>query len=104
MPKSGTAQFAAAARFYDFVDDKGVIRFLEYFLGRLEAKASAIIAGILEKQLIARLTKGDRMRLSLFAANPPSRFVISATADFGLAKEMVRRNATLKEPPGFIVS
>lgn len=33
-----------------------------------------------------------------------SRFVISSTNDFTLAREMIKRNPSLKEPPGYTVS
>ncbi len=33
-----------------------------------------------------------------------SRFVISSTNDFTVAREMIKRNPNLKEPPGYKVS
>ena len=33
-----------------------------------------------------------------------SRFIISSSTDFTVAREMIRRNPSLKEPPGFKMS
>ena len=59
---------AAEAGFYDFMDDAGKPHTAEHFLGSMEAKVSAIIAGILDKQSLSHLTDDDRVHLSLFAA------------------------------------
>jgi hypothetical protein len=59
---------AAEARFYDFVDSNGDPQSLEYFLGSMEAKAAAIIRGILERHSLGHLTRDDRVSVSLFAA------------------------------------
>jgi len=36
--------------------------------------------------------------------NRAARFVISSTNDFTLAREMIKRNPSLKEPPGYKLS
>jgi len=63
-----TRGIAAEAWFYDFIDTDGDRQSLEYFLGRLEAKVSGILAGVLEKESLAHLSSNDRVHVSLFAA------------------------------------
>jgi hypothetical protein len=65
---ASTRGIAAEAWFYDFIDADGNRQSLEYFLGRLEAKVSGILAGVLERESLAHLSTADRVHISLFAA------------------------------------
>lgn len=65
---ASTRGIAAEAWFYDFIDADGDRLSLEYFLGRLEAKVSGILAGVLEKESLTHLSNDDRVHVSLFAA------------------------------------
>jgi hypothetical protein len=66
--RASTRGIAAEAWFYDFIDTDGNRQSLEYFLGRLEANVSGILAGVLEKGSLAHLSNDDRVYVSLFAA------------------------------------
>jgi hypothetical protein len=65
---ASTRGIAAEAWFYDFIDADGDHQSLEYLLGRLEAKVSGILTGVLEKESLAHLSNDDRVHVSLFAA------------------------------------
>jgi hypothetical protein len=92
---TGIRNIASETAFYDFHDETGEEHSYEYFMQRLEAQASAIIASILDRQSLRHLTNSDRIKLSIFAAvqqlRVKGRRHRIKSLNEGIRKELFRR-------------
>jgi hypothetical protein len=75
-------------------------------LGRAHPGAAAILrqAEVIEKGTPDLLLPENVDHQNSLQVQYASRFIMSATDSFDIAKEMIRRNPKVKEPSGFIVS